>query len=369
MADETAHYLEAELTTLVQERSEIFEFLQSGSLDGIWFRDLQNPDNEWISPQLWRLLGYDPADREHLASEWLDMIHPEDRKAAVENVTLHNADSSHPHEQIVRYQHRNGLMIWVRCRGLVIRDSDGNPHRMLNVHNDITRMKQLEQELDRARTELQEFTRATSHDLRAPLRSISGFAQLLERSLGDRLTEKEQHYMMRIDSGVKRMSALVQDLLTYSRLDGEQRRGEVDLNDSLRRIEKALSVLMEETGASIHHDVLPIVNADPIMMRQLLHNLVKNAILYRAPDRTPMIHITSRAEGERWSISVADNGIGIEPRFYARVFELFQKLHSGEGTGVGLALCQKIIILHGGIMSLTSEPGEGTVFTFTLPRA
>lgn len=149
------HYLEKELYQLVREGPEVFDFLQDGSLDGIWYWDLENPDNEWMSPRFWKTLGYDPAGKRHLASEWQGLIHPDDLKVAVWNFEMHCADPGHPYDQVVRYYHKDGSTVWVRCRGIAIRDGAGKPIRLLGAHTDLTSQKRAEEELLRAHQNLE----------------------------------------------------------------------------------------------------------------------------------------------------------------------------------------------------------------------
>ncbi len=130
---------------LVKTDTSIFEFLQEGSLDGIWYWDLEKVENEWMSPRFWALFGYDPSEKKHLASEWQDIIDPEDLKVALENFNKHCENPDHPYDQTVRYTHKNGSSVWVRCRGIAIRDANGKPIRMLGAHNDVTQMKLQEQ--------------------------------------------------------------------------------------------------------------------------------------------------------------------------------------------------------------------------------
>jgi PAS domain S-box-containing protein len=141
------NYLKLEFDQRLQSDTALFDFLQAGSLDGIWYWDLEHPENEWMSPRFWELFGYDPATRKHLASEWQEMIHPDDLQLAIDNFHKHCADPAHPYDQIVRYRHRDGSTVWVRCRGIAIRDQNGKPIRMLGAHNDMTQVMCLQEEL------------------------------------------------------------------------------------------------------------------------------------------------------------------------------------------------------------------------------
>lgn len=141
------NYLKKELYDLIKVDSKIFDFIQSGSLDGIWYWDLKNTENEWMSPKFWETLGYDPNAKKHLASEWQDIIFKEDLEVALENFKNHCEDETHPYDQIVRYRHKNGSIVWIRCRGLAIRDKEGNAIRMLGAHTDITKLKKAEKDI------------------------------------------------------------------------------------------------------------------------------------------------------------------------------------------------------------------------------
>lgn len=154
-------YLKDELYNLVKNDTSIFEFIQSGSLDGIWYWDLENPEMEWMSPKFWETLGYNPDEKKHLASEWQDIIFQEDLKLAIENFGKHCADSNHPYDQIVRYKHKNGSTVWIRCRGLAIRDKNGKAIRMLGAHTDITDLKETEKEITRLTKEYEKVFNGT----------------------------------------------------------------------------------------------------------------------------------------------------------------------------------------------------------------
>ena len=144
---EDKHFLKAELYKLMRVDASYFEFIQNGSLDGLWYWDLENPDDIWMSPRFWETLGYDPATKKHLSSEWQEIIFPDDLNVAIENLSKHLENPNHPYDQIVRYKHQDGSTVWVRCRGIAIRDKKGVPTRILGAHNDITVIMNLKQEL------------------------------------------------------------------------------------------------------------------------------------------------------------------------------------------------------------------------------
>lgn len=160
------HYLKQELYNLMQSDSFLFEFLQEGSLDGLWYWDLENQENEWMSPRFWQTLGYDPNEKKHLAKEWQDLIHPDDLEIAIQNFIRHSEDPSHPYDQVVRYRHKNGSTVWIRCRGIVIRDSHGKPVRMLGAHTDITKQKQAEEKLRQKTRDLERLNKKLRSELK-----------------------------------------------------------------------------------------------------------------------------------------------------------------------------------------------------------
>lgn len=142
------NYLKKEIYDLIKKDSDIFDFIQSGSLDGMWYWDLENPENEWMNAKFWYTFGYEPREKKHLASEWQDMIFKEDLAVALDNFKKHCEDPNYAYDQIVRYRHKNGSIVWVRCRGVAIRNENGKPVRMLGAHTDITKIKELHLELE-----------------------------------------------------------------------------------------------------------------------------------------------------------------------------------------------------------------------------
>lgn len=227
-------------------------------------------------------------------------------------------------------------------------------------------------ELKRSNEDLEQFAYVASHDLQEPLRMIRNYVQLLRQRYHDRLDAAGNEFVGFALDGAKRMDELIQDLLTYSRVGTHGRDfAQVDCLDAFRRAMANLSLSVEESGARITHEPLPIVNGDVVQLTQLFQNLIGNAIKFRG-SRPPEIHLGTNLRGEEWEFTVADNGIGIAPEDFQRIFIVFQRLHSREkyaGTGIGLAVCKKIVERHGGRIWVESKPGQGTTFHFTMPAA
>ncbi len=206
MAEKNSHYLEQELYQLINSDPALFEFLQHGSLDGLWYWDLESPDHEWMNPAFWQLLGYDPAERKHLAAEWKDLIFPQDLELAQNNFRAHCADPTHPYDQIVRYRHKDGSTVWVRCRGIAFRDKSGKPIRMLGAHNDLTELKRSEQKLKQKALELEElkekFKHLATHDDLTGLNNRLAFRGHFELMISNALRRNEpiSTFMLDIDN-------------------------------------------------------------------------------------------------------------------------------------------------------------------------
>ncbi|MCM3883057.1 sensor histidine kinase [Frankia sp. R82] len=227
------------------------------------------------------------------------------------------------------------------------------------------------EELRRSNTDLEQFAYVASHDLQEPLRKVTSFCQLLQRRYAGQLDERGDQYMTFIVDGAARMQKLIQDLLAFSRAGRADRPAEtVDLEQLHGRVVEGLDLVIQESGAQVSHDPLPTVTGHPAHLEMLLTNLLGNAIKFRHPERAPLIHVGAARDGDHWRISVTDNGIGIEAQYSERIFVIFQRLHSREeyaGTGIGLALCKKIIEYHGGTIHLDTELAVGTRVVFTLP--
>jgi light-regulated signal transduction histidine kinase (bacteriophytochrome) len=227
------------------------------------------------------------------------------------------------------------------------------------------------EELQHSNYELQQFAYITSHDLQEPLRTIASFTQLLERRYKEKLDSDADEYIDFIVSAAVRMKKMIQGLLDYSRIDTQG--GEfklTDIEEALNEVLSNLNAAIKENNVKITHDPLPTVKADGRQITQLFQNLISNAIKFRKKDESPKIHIKAAKKNDEYVFSVSDNGIGMENKYTSHIFELFKRLHTidkYEGTGIGLAIAERIVERHGGRIWVESELGKGSVFYFTVP--
>jgi PAS domain S-box-containing protein len=235
---------------------------------------------------------------------------------------------------------------------------------------DITERKRAEEELHRSNEELERFAYVASHDLQEPLRMVGSYVQLLGKRYKGKLDADADEFIGYALDGALRMQRLIEDLLAFSRVS--TRGGALVATDANVVLDRALANVrftIDEAGAVVTHDPLPTVLADAGQLEHVFQNLVSNAVKFRSAE-PPRVHISATQQESRWVFGVRDNGIGIEPQYYDRIFVIFQRLHGKQeypGTGIGLAIAKKIVERHGGKIWVTSTPGAGSTFSFSLP--
>ncbi|MBI4928563.1 MAG: PAS domain-containing protein [Anaerolineae bacterium] len=309
------------------------------------------------------------TDAELLSKEFADWYDASDRQVL---------ESGQPILGFEEPQARlDGGTNWLRSSKMPLRDLEGRIFGVLGTYEDITEIRaardQLAEknlELVRSNAELAQFAYIASHDLQEPLRMVSSYAQLLQRRYQGTLDERGEKYLGYIVDGAGRMGQLILDLLTYSRVGT---RGlnlhPVDTRQAVARALFNLQVAIKEAGAQVRVGELPTIHGDETQLMQLFQNLIGNAIKFRRAE-APLVEISAQRDGELWRFAVRDNGIGIDEQYFDRIFEVFSRLHGREdyaGTGIGLAVCKKIVVRHGGKIWVESKQGEGSMFFFTLP--
>lgn len=364
----------------LQQSEERFRLAQDAAQLGVWDLDLQTGELDW-DEQIWKQLDYDKPAFPLTQQAWLSTIHPDDLPQ-VQQLLETSLRSRKPFLLEYRSRTAAGQWQWIQSRGQVVRwDSQGHPLRLagtsLNIHEYREAQQQLAERteaLQRSNADLEQFAYVVSHDLRQPLRMIRSYIELLEKRLQDQLDGDSRLFMHYITDGAGRMDQMLVSLLEYSRIG---RMGEPKtLIPAKQLVDEALSFLQPEirdTQAEIH---FPEHWPDIFISRnegiRLFQNLIGNAIKYHRPDHPPHIQMAVSEQGSHWLFCIRDDGIGIEPDQQDRLFKVFQRLHTRseyEGTGIGLAICRRIVERHGGRIRVESEgANQGCCFYFTLAR-
>ncbi|MGB8492735.1 MAG: PAS domain-containing protein [Bacteroidales bacterium] len=348
--------------------------LEIGNI-GVWEWDLYT-DEMFLDERIAKMLGLSPGAVCCSYTDFENFLNEEDIPHFKK--TISNAlNEDLPFETVFRINPENKAEKYINAKAIVENDDSGDPLKMRGVCFDITEMKRgaeqglfkLNEELLRSNKALEQFAYVASHDLQEPLRMVSSFTQLLSRNYGEKLDVNAREYIQFAVDGASRMYDMINDLLAFSRV---QTRGkefkEVDMNYIIEQAQNLLSLQIQDKKASVTYDALPVVVADENQMVQLIQNLVSNALKFN--NGVPRVHV-SFSTGHLCNVfSVSDNGIGIDKEYFERIFRIFQRLmpnYEYDGTGIGLAICKRIVERHGGKIWVESEVGKGSTFYFTIP--
>jgi PAS domain S-box-containing protein len=359
---------------LAEER---YDLAMRGSKAGFWHLDVRR-DEMQLSPRFRDMMGRPDSDAAVTLEDFLSNVHDEDADSVRQAITRHFTGGQ-PFTVEHRMRRADGDYIWLQAHGESVRGADGRALRMAGSVHDITQRRTAERSaqehaeaLRASNAELERFAYVTSHDLQEPLRKVRAFGDLLARDYADRLDDRGRKLLDTMIDGAGRMQTLIQDLLGYSRSAHVAMNVRlIDLDAMIADVAGDFDLALSECSGSIGWRVDGEVCADPVLMRQLVHNLVGNAVKYRDPSRPPRIELAlDRSDDGGAHLSVTDNGIGFADEHARRIFEVFRRLHTrGDypGTGIGLALCQRIVERHGGRIWAEGRAGEGAVFHVELP--
>jgi PAS domain S-box-containing protein len=300
---------------------------------------------------------------------WIRFIHPEDVEENV-RVWKQSFETGEPFEFVHRFRRADGVYRWHLSRARAMRDAAGKISMWIGSNTDIHEEKETEAELRRLNENLNQFAFAASHDFQEPLRMITSYSQLLLKGYSGKLDGEAALCVDFINEGTQRMRALLADLLSFTEAGSDGQTELVDLNLVFQKVTQDLKAAIEESGASVTSDPLPSVMGQQAHFRQLFQNLIVNAIKYR-DEPAPRIHVSAKKRKTEWLFAVSDNGLGIAPEYHQTIFGVFKRLHGKKipGTGIGLAICQRVVERLGGRIWVESQLGQGSKFFFTLPLA
>jgi signal transduction histidine kinase len=331
---------------------------------GSWRLELPSEELLW-SDENYIIFGVPPATP-MTYEKFLSIVHPDDRGYVEMKWTAAMKGEAYDIEHRIV---ANGDVRWVREKA-VLECSDGIVKSGFGTTQDITEKKNAEEELKRSNAELQQFAYVASHDLQEPLRMVMSYLALLNKKYANELDPKAKEYIAFVNTGAERMRQLVNDLLQYSRIDTQGKElAPVDLNKVVEVVMNDLHVAINEANAEVVVGPLPTVMADESQMKQVLTNLISNAVKFRSSE-PPIVEVRALNHGDVFVFAVKDNGIGIDPKYYDNLFKMFQRLHTKDeypGTGIGLAISKKIVERHGGRIWVESELGKGATFYFSIP--
>lgn len=350
----------------------------------------QGLSQAYVSPHVEEVLGFTQEQWLGDPILWYHQIHPGDR-TRWSTEAAHLIVSGKPLRSVYRVIARDGHVVWFHCQVKIVLTEEGHPWFIHGTAFDITDLKEAEialqdahdklearvrertAELVESNADLEQFAHSASHDLQEPLRTVSLYGQLLQRKCAGKLGPEGNQYLGHVLTGVTRMERLLADLRTFMQasMPKEDMTLDVDASEALRHAFATLTAAIENSGASVTCGSLPWVRMHQFQLEQLFQNLVANAIRYRSQE-PPRIQVTAERCGDQYTFSVRDNGIGIDPQHHDRIFGMFKRLHTWDnspGTGMGLAICKRIVERAGGRIWVESQLGQGSTFLFTVPAA
>jgi len=363
----------------VQENEERLREVLENSLDASYKRNLLTNTYDYLSPVFAQISGYTPDEMKTLPTETvLGLMHPDDlievERAMAKSMSGTTGKVYHVE---YRFKHKEGHYRWFQDQFTISRDASGQPLALIGSVSDITNRKHAEEtlikkseDLASSNAELAQFAYVAAHDLQEPLRMVTSYVQLLEKRYKGNLDPDADEFIGYAVEGAKRMKQLLRDLMDCSRVSTKYRpllnvESETVLETALQN----LKIILEETKGTVTHDPLPVIMADETQMVQLFQNLIGNGLKFHGL-QPPLIHVSAKQEGTNWVFSFQDNGIGIDPQYFEKIFVIFQRLQGRDkypGTGIGLAIAKKIVELHGGQIWVDSKPEKGATFYFTIP--
>ncbi len=363
-----------------------YDMVALATNDAIWDWDVETDNVTRTGKGLKILFGYDPAEAAAEKKFWDKKIHPDDLPGVIDKqVKILNNPEAVYWEDEYRFLKKNGKYAYVFDKGYIIRDEWGKAIRLIGASRDITERKESEallldlnnrlkhraDELAASNVELERFAYIASHDMQEPLRMITSFLQLFKKKYEDQIDETAEQYIHFAVDGAERMKKLIMDLLEYSRVGSNKDDFlEIDTNVLLQEVKNIFLNRIDEMKATVIIDPLPLIKGHRTQMFQLFQNLIGNALKYHSGE-SAKIHVSGKEDNNHFIFSVKDNGIGIKPVFFEKIFILFQRLHHKNeysGTGIGLAVCKKIVEKHGGKIWVESEPGKGSCFSFSVSK-